>query len=119
MTFTPFNTGRMKLVVAVVSSRDLDELEYLLRRRGHQALVIDESGALGRTGNATLLIGVQESWLFDLMGILEETCRARVRLINPAALLADPPDYVSRPIEERQGGAAVFILNVERYERIA
>ncbi len=119
MTFTPYGSGRMKLVIAVVSTRDLDELEYALRRRGHQAAVIDESGALGRSGNATLLIGVQEAWLFDLMGIIEETCRARIRFVNPAALLADPPDYVSRPIEERQGGAAVFILNVERYERIA
>ncbi len=119
MTFTPFGSGRMKLVIVVVSNRDLDELEYALRRRGHQATVIDESGALGLAGNATLLIGVQEAWLFDLMGIIEEICRARVRLVSPAALLADPPDFVSRPMEERQGGAAVFILNVERYERIA
>ena len=74
MTFTPFGSGRMKLVIVVVSNRDLDDLEYALRRRGHQATVIDESGALGRTGNATLVIGVQEAWLFDLMGIIEETC---------------------------------------------
>jgi uncharacterized protein YaaQ len=119
MTFTPFGSGRMKLVIAVVANRDLDELEYTLRRRGHQATVIDESGALGRTGNATLLIGVQEAWLFDLVGIIEEVCRARVRLVSPAALLADPADFVSRPMEERQGGAAIFIMNVERYERIA
>ncbi len=118
MTFTSFNSARMKLVVAIVSTRDLDELEYALRRRGHMATVVDETGGLGRPGNATLFIGVQEAWLFDLMGIIEETCRARVRLINPAALLADPPDFVSRPIEERQGGAAVFVLNVDRYERI-
>jgi uncharacterized protein YaaQ len=119
MTYTPFNTGRMKLVVAIVVQRDLDELEYALRRRGHHAVVIDESGAVGRAGNATLMIGVQEQWLFDLMEIIEETCRARVRFVNPAALLADPPDFVSRPIEERQGGAAVFVLNLDRFERIA
>ncbi len=119
MTFTPFSTGRMKLVIAIVSHRHLDELEYALRQRGHQAVVIDESGPAGRSGNATLLIGVQEAWLFDLMEIVEQTCRARVRFVNPAALLADPPDFVSRPIEERQGGAAVFILDLDRYERIA
>ena len=119
MTFTPFSTGRMKLVVAIVAQRDLDELENALWRRGHLALVVDESGAVGRSGNATLMIGVQEQWLFDLMEIIEETCQARVRFVNPAALLADPPDVVSRPIEERQGGAAVFVLNLDRYERIA
>lgn len=119
MTFTPFTSGRMKLVVIVVAHHDLDELEYALRRRGHAAMVIDESGGFGRPGNATLFVGVQEAWLFDLTGIVEETCRTRVRFISPAVLLADPPDFVSRPIEEREGGAAIFILSVERYERIA
>ena len=119
MTLTPFNSGRMKLMIAIVSTRDLDELEFAMRRRGHQAIVIDETGAFGQSGNATLLIGVQEAWIFDLMGVIEETCGARIRFVSAAALLADPPDFVSRPIEERQGGAAVFILNVDRYERIA
>lgn len=119
MTFTPYSTGRMKLVILVVASSDLDELAYALRRRGHAAMIVDDSGSFGRPGNATLFVGVQEAWLFDLLGIVEEICGTRVRLVSPAALLADPPNFVSRPIEERAGGASVYILSVERYERIA
>lgn len=119
MTFTPYGGGRMKLVIVVVAARDLDEVAYALRRRGHAALVVDESGGFGRPGNATLFVGVQETWLFDLLGIVEETCGARVRAVSPSALLADPPDYISHPVDERDGGAVVYMLNLDRFERIA
>jgi uncharacterized protein YaaQ len=119
MTFTPYASGRMKLVILVVSSTDLDEVAYALRRRGHAAVIVDDSGSFGRPGNATLFAGVQESWLFDLLGIVEEICGTRVRRVPLGALLADPPAVVSPAVDECAGGASVYILNVERYERIA
>ena len=119
MTFTPYGGGRMKFVIVVIAARDLDELSYALRRRGHAALVVDVSGGFGHQGNATLFVGVQETWLFDLLGIIEETCGSRVRTVSPSVLLADPPDFISRPLEERDGGAIVCVLSLDRYERIA
>lgn len=119
MTFAPYGGGRMKLVIVVIAARDLDELAYALRRRGHAALIVDVSGGFSQQGNATLFVGVQETWLFDLLGIVEETCGARVRTVSPAVLLADPPDYISRPLEDRDGGATVCVLSLDRYERIA
>lgn len=110
----------MKLVVAVVQARDADELLRALSARGFRATRIDSSGGFLRESNATVLIGVQESYAAEVLRIIRQSCHARTRFVNPLMPIVGPGEfYVASPVEVEVGGATVFVLNVDRYERIA
>ncbi|HEY7031851.1 MAG TPA: cyclic-di-AMP receptor [Thermomicrobiales bacterium] len=110
----------MKLIVAVVHVRDADGLARSLASRGFGATIIDSSGGLLRQGNVTLLIGVQEALVADALGLVKRHCQVRSRHVNPLLPVAEPGEvYVSNPVEVQVGGATVFVVSVERYERIA
>ena len=110
----------MKLVVVIIGTSDLDELLRLLNARGYRATVIDQSGGFLRRGNVTLLIGVQEALVGDLLRLITEICRSKVSLLNAALPMVEPAEvHISHPIEAVEGGAVYFVLNIQRYERIA
>lgn len=109
----------MKLVVAVVQARDADDLLRALSARGFRATRINSSGGFLRESNVTVLIGVQESYAAEVLRIIRQSCHARTRFVNPLMPIVEPGEfYVASPIEVEVGGATVFVLNVDRYERI-
>jgi uncharacterized protein YaaQ len=68
----------------------------------------------------TLLIGVQESHVTEVIGVIRDRCQARSRLVNPLTPMVDPVEFfVPVPVEVQVGGATVVVLPVERYERVA
>jgi uncharacterized protein YaaQ len=110
----------MKLVIAIISTADLEELLRRLTDRGYLATVIDGSGGFLRQGNVTLLVGVQEALVADVLRLIGTTCRSRLSLVNPATPMVEPGEFfVSRAVEAHEGGAVCFVLNVERYARFA
>lgn len=110
----------MKLVVAVVQAKDAEGLVRALTERGFGATEIDSAGGFLRESNVTLLIGVQDAYVAEVMRIVRQTCHARTRFVNPLMPIMEPAEfYVPNPVEVQVGGATVFVLGVERYERIA
>ena len=110
----------MKLIVAVVQARDADELLRALSARGFRATRINSSGGFLRESNVTVLIGVQAAYAAEVLRIIKQSCHARTRFVNPLMPIVEPGEfYVASPIEVEVGGATVFVLNVDRYERIA
>jgi uncharacterized protein YaaQ len=61
---------------------------------------------------------VDDSLLESLLRLLESNCRTREQYVNPM-----PPDaapigsFLPTPIAVEVGGAVVFVLPVERFER--
>ncbi len=110
----------MKLVIAVVQERDADALGRALQERGFFFTQIDSSGGFLRESNVTLMIGVQSAVVPDVLRVLREFSHARVRYVNPLMPIVEPAEFhVASPVEVAIGGATVFVLAVERYERIA
>lgn len=109
----------MKLVIAVVQEKDADGLLRALTDRGFRATRVNSSGGFLRERNVTLLIGVQESYVTDVVRIIRQNCHARTQFVNPLMPILEPGEfYVASPVEVQVGGATVFVLGVERYERI-
>jgi uncharacterized protein YaaQ len=109
----------MKLVIAIVSTADLDELLRRMTERGYRATVIDQRGGFLQGGNVTLLVGVQEALVADALRLIASTCQSRLSYINPATPMVEPGEFfVSQPVAAHEGGAVCFVLNIERYERI-
>jgi uncharacterized protein YaaQ len=110
----------MKLLVAVIQGKDSEGLLERLGNRGYQATRVDSAGGFLKECNATIFVGVQEEYLPDVIAIVSETCHARTRFVNPLIPVVEPAEfYVADPVEVEVGGATVFVLDIERYERIA
>jgi uncharacterized protein YaaQ len=108
-----------KLLVMIVADADADPLVRALVQRSHAATKIGSSGGFLRRGNTTLLCGVPAADVDEVLLLIKRLCPARSELLTLGALpLAGEIPFVTEPVEVRVGGAVVFILNVERFERV-
>ncbi|HHV78599.1 MAG TPA: hypothetical protein GXX40_03130 [Firmicutes bacterium] len=109
----------MKLIIAVVQDTDAGRLLNALMKDGHRATKLASTGGFLREGNTTFLIGTEDDKVDEVLGIIEKTCRSRTQLVTPATPLGGAPGpYASFPVEVLVGGATVFVLNVERFEKL-
>ncbi len=109
----------MKLVVAIVQREDAGTLIDALTEKGHRATRINTAGGFLKEGNATVLVGVEDESVGDVLALIESNCHTRTQYVNPLPPVMEPGEfYMPYPVEVQVGGATVFVLNVERYERL-
>lgn len=109
----------MKLIFAVVQGKDADNLRSALLDAGYRTTQINSAGGFLRESNATFLIGVDNDRVADVLRIVKQTCYTRTQYVNPLLPIMEPGEfYMPNPVEVQVGGAAVFICNVNRHERI-
>jgi uncharacterized protein YaaQ len=106
----------MKMVLAIVQADDASKTMSALVEKGHRVTRIATEGGWLRRENVTLLLGVDDDKIEEVMGILKKTGRRRTSYISvprevPGALNA-------QVIDVEVGGATVFVLNVERFEHM-
>lgn len=106
-----------KLLVIITSNDDADVLIRKLVDRGYPATKVSSTGGFLRRGNSTIFSGVDADDVDNVMAIIRAECRARTEVVPiPALPLPDtmvPPE----PRRIRVGGAIVFVLPVERFEK--
>ncbi|MDQ7827514.1 MAG: cyclic-di-AMP receptor [Armatimonadota bacterium] len=109
----------MKLVLAVVQERDAGKLMDGLTAAEFQATMLASTGGFLREGNTTILIGVDDRQVDEVLAIIRKTCHRREQLLTPIPPVVEPVDsYVAYPVKVEVGGAIVFVLTVDRMERI-
>ncbi len=106
-----------KLVIAITSDDDADALIRRLVGRGYPATKVSSTGGFLRRGSATILSGVHADDVDMVIGIIRDECRARTEMIPAHALPFPDPSYPTEPVQVRVGGATIFVLPVERFER--
>ncbi|MHB9145233.1 MAG: cyclic-di-AMP receptor [Symbiobacteriia bacterium] len=108
----------MKLIVAVVQDKDAGRLVEALVRSGHRATKLASTGGFLKEGNTTLLVGVEDTQQDEVLGTIKKISRSREQLVTPLSPVGGPVDsYVPYPVEVLVGGATVFVLNVEHFEK--
>lgn len=108
----------MRLILAVVNNDDAPRLAERLTEAGYRATRVASTGSFLRQGNTTFILGVNKSHVEKVLHIIEETCRRRTRYVNPMPPAATGEEFIlSQPMEVEIGGAVVFVLPVERFER--
>jgi uncharacterized protein YaaQ len=109
----------MKLVVSIVNSDDSHDLTEALKEAGFQSTTISTTGGFLREGNATMIIGVSDEKVGAVLNIIRENCHRRTQFVNPLPPVMEPGElYMPTPVEVEVGGAIVFVVNVERMERV-
>lgn len=109
----------MKLVLAIVQEKDASRLIDALTQAEVQATMLASTGGFLREGNATILSGVEDGQVDAVLGVINRVCQRREQLMTPIPPVVEPVDsYVTYPVRVEVGGAIVFVLDVERMERI-
>ena len=108
----------MKLIMSIIHNDDARPLIDALMRRGHRATVISTTGGFLREGNATVFVGTEDEKVEQVLGIIRENCHTRTQHLNPLPPVMEPGEmYLPTPIEVEVGGATVFVIDVDRFER--
>jgi uncharacterized protein YaaQ len=109
----------MKLVTAVVHAEDAGALVDALLEKEYRATRLNSSGGFLKQGNATILIGVEDDQVDPVLELISANCHARKQFVNPMPPIMEPGEfYMPYPVEVEVGGATVFVLPVERFERL-
>ncbi len=108
----------MKLLIGVINSDDTYSLTDALTEHGYTATMVSSIGGFLREGNTTFLVGVQDDQVVDVLKIIQTNCRTRRKYVNPFPAMVDYEEaYLAAPIEVEVGGAVVFVVNAERFEK--
>jgi len=109
----------VKLVVAVVHTEDAGALVDALLEREHRATRLHSSGGFLKQSNATVLVGIDDDKVEDVLEIIRANCTSRTQVVNPMPPIMEPGEFfMPYPLEVEVGGATVFVVAVERFERI-
>jgi uncharacterized protein YaaQ len=109
----------VKLVIAVTQVTDLEPLLRDLTELGVAATQIEGDGTVGRSGLAALMIGVGDEGVEDVVQVVRDRARGRLRLAEPVRPVGERAGFwLPSPYEQLTGGASVFVLPVRRFERI-
>lgn len=109
----------MKLIIAVVQDEDIEALTTELIDQNIRFTKVSTSGSFLRMGNTSLLIGIEDAMVPEVMNILKRTCKRRTQIAVPYSPALEPGLlYMPENFEVEVGGAIVFVANVSRFERI-
>lgn len=108
----------MKLIMSIVNSDDARPLLDALSKAGHRATMISTTGGFLREGNSTIFIGVDDNIAQGVLDLIRANCHTRTQFVNPLPPIMEPGElYMPTPVEVQVGGATVFVLNVDRFEK--
>ena len=106
-----------KLLIVIASDSDADSLIQKLVQRGYPATKVSSTGGFLRRGNATIFSGVDAEDVDNVVAIIRTECQARTEFLPAQALPFPESIYPAEPVEVRTGGAIVFVVSVQRFER--
>ena len=109
----------MKLIIAIVQDEDAYRLIGNLMNEGYSVTKLATTGGFLRSGNTTLLLGVDDTKFDGAMAVIEKVCKSRKQVAtSPAPMSGSTGVYAPYPIEVMVGGATVFVLNVEQFVKL-
>ncbi len=107
----------MKLVIAVIQDKDSSRLSNALMKEGFRATKLASTGGFLRAGNTTFMIGIEDDRVQEVMQLIKANCKIREQLVTPVSPMGGTTDsYIPFPVEVQVGGAAVFVMPVDRFE---
>lgn len=106
----------MKLILAIVSREDSNAVSAALTEDGFSVTKLATTGGFLKAGNTTFLVGTEDDRVDDVLKIVEKRCKKRTQVV-PSNVYGTAA-YATFPVEVTVGGATVFVLDVDRFERL-
>ena len=108
----------MKLVIAIVHDEDAGKLVEKLNESQFRVTKLASTGGFLKSGNTTLLTGVEKEKVDEVLGLIREICNTRREVTPSSTLIGEAGGYLSMPLEVTVGCATVFVVDVEQYMKV-
>ncbi len=109
----------MKLAYIIVSSEDDNKVMSALNKHGFSVTKMASTGGFLRAGNTTMIVGTQEERVERLVEIVKKECGPRQRITaNVSSTAGAAQGITPYPVMVDVGGATIFVVDVERFEKI-
>ena len=111
----------MKLVLATVQDDDAIDLIEELTDNNFRVTKLATTGGFLKSGNTTLMIGVEKEVVKDVVKVIEDVCKRRKEMVSaptPSTIGSGSGMYMPYPIEVEVGGATVFVLDVDQFYKV-
>ena len=106
----------MKLVLAIVSNDDGSKVSSALTREGFAVTKLTTTGGFLMSGNTTFLVGVEDEKVDQVIAVISKHSCKRTQIAPSVSYGAEM--YNAMPIEVTVGGATIFVLNIDRFEKV-
>lgn len=108
----------MKLIFAIIQADDADNVVDILNQNGFMVTKLASTGGFLRKGNVTLMIGTSEEKVNPLIQIFRTECGKRKQMMYSVPFSESPMLADSSMVPIEVGGATIFVLDVERFEKV-
>ena len=107
----------MKLMIAIVQDEDAGKLIGDLMDHNFGVTKLATTGGFLKSGNTTLLIGLNEDRFDECLAMIEKVCKSRKQMTTAPVSMSSASSgmYASFPLEVTVGGATVFVLSVDQF----
>ena len=105
----------MKMIIAIIGSEDADDLVYELNQHSFFVTKLSTMGGFLKKKSTTLMLGVE-----DAISIIKKMSGAREQLVYTPPTMAGnccPTVNMTVPMNMKVGGATVFVINVEEFQK--
>ena len=110
----------MKMIYAIVRNDNEDDVVSQLTQHHYSVTRLSTTGGFLRKGNTTLMIGAEDEKVDEVISLIKQECGQHQKLtVNmPYISGTNMVNYATMPMHVEVGGATIFVVNVERYEKI-
>ncbi|MBU5437059.1 cyclic-di-AMP receptor [Tissierella sp. MSJ-40] len=94
----------MKLIIAIVQDEQTPKVVKSLMSNKYRTTKLSSTGGFLKSGNTTLLIGVENEEVNDVIDLIKEECTSK-KIKNGNK-------------EVTVGGANIFVMDIDQYKKI-
>ena len=105
----------MKMIFAIINRDDAGAVMNELTRCKIPFTRLSSNGGFLGMGNVTIMIGIKEERAQEAIDVITKYSHSRKQLITPPV---DMGMGLPTPIEVVVGGATIFVVDVERFEKV-
>jgi uncharacterized protein YaaQ len=103
----------MKLVIAIVHPDDAGGMVDALLRQSYRATRLQSSGGFLKKSNATLLVGVEDAQVDDVISVIRANSRSRTQQVDNRS---GGPAAATPTVDLK--AAVVFVVPIDGFDRV-
>ena len=109
-----------KIIYAIVSADDGNRVTDVLNDHRYSVTRLATTGGFLKKGNTTLMIGAEDDKVQEVIDVIKQECGQHQKLTVNMPYISGTTmvNYATMPMTVDVGGATIFVINVDRYEKI-
>jgi len=107
----------MKLILAIINHDDTTKVVRALTKEHFQVTKLATTGGFLSSGNTTIIIGTEAEYCDKAISVIRANASSRDQAMPTGGDMGSMM-YSSMPMQVTVGGATVFIMDVERFEKL-